>query len=139
VTQGAADLKLIPLPQAKDEPAAGGDGEITDFIAFVKLTLGEQVSDVRASDRLTMSPVCLVAPETGVDRALERLLAGAGRIASTAKPVLEINPRHELVRKLAALSSNEQAFCEDAARLLFDEALILDGERPAAPRSSPSA
>jgi molecular chaperone HtpG len=69
-----------------------------------------------------------------MDRQLERMLAGAGRIASAAKPILEINPRHDLVQKLAALSGDEQAFREDAARLLFDEALILDGERPSAPK-----
>ena len=134
VTQGAADLKLIPLTEAKDEPTAGVDDEIGAFIAFVKATLGEQVSDVSASDRLTTSPVCLVAPESGKDRQLERLLAGAGRLTSAAKPVLEINPRHELIRKLAARKSDEPAFREDAARLLFDEALILDGEPPNAPK-----
>jgi molecular chaperone HtpG len=62
VTQGAADLKLIPLTEAKDEPTAGADDEIGAFIAFVKATLGELVSDVRASDPLTTSPVCLIAP-----------------------------------------------------------------------------
>jgi molecular chaperone HtpG len=134
VTQGAADLKLIPLIEAKDEPIANVSEQVAGFIAFVKDTLGEQVSDVRASDRLTTSAVCLVAPDSGMDRQLERLLAGAGRIASAAKPILEINPRHELVQKLAALSSDEKTFREDAARLLFDEALILDGERPSAPK-----
>jgi molecular chaperone HtpG len=134
VTQGAADLKLIPLVEAKDEASANVSEQVSGFIAFVKDTLGEQVSDVRASDRLTTSAVCLVAPDSGMDRQLERLLAGAGRIASAAKPILEINPRHELVQKLAALSSDEKAFREDAARLLFDEALILDGERPSAPK-----
>jgi molecular chaperone HtpG len=134
VTQGAADLKLIPLLGTKDEPIANVSEQVSAFIAFVKDTLGEQVSDVRASDRLTTSAVCLVAPDSGMDRQLERLLAGAGRIASAAKPILEINPRHELVQKLAALSHDEKTFREDAARLLFDEALILDGERPSAPK-----
>ena len=85
---------------------------------------------MRASDRLTDSAVCLVAPEIGLDRQLEKLLAGAGRLASAAKPILEINPRHELVVALAALGDDERAFKEDAAHLLFDEARILDGERP---------
>ena len=64
------------------------------FLAFVKTTLGDAVAEVRASDRLTDSAVCLVAPELGPDRQLEKLLAGAGRLASSAKPILEINPRH---------------------------------------------
>src|SRR3546814_19891936 len=59
--------------------------------------LGDEVSDVRASERLTESPVCLVAPDNAMDRQLEKLLAGAGRLDNAAKPVLEITPRHDLI------------------------------------------
>ena len=98
VTQGAADLALIPLTDAKEKPSAETDGAVTTFIAFVKQTLGDAVADVRASDRLTDSAVCLVASDFGPDRQLEKLLAGAGRIKTAAKPILEINPKHDLVR-----------------------------------------
>ena len=101
----------------------------------MKTTLGSAVSDVRASDRLTDSAVCLVAPETGIDRKLERLLAGAGRLKTAVVPILEINPRHELIASLAKLGDDEKALKEDAAHLLFDEARVLDGERPADPRA----
>ncbi|QCI67491.1 molecular chaperone HtpG [Phreatobacter stygius] len=130
VTQGAADLHLIPLADGQQQPSAEASEAVTGFIAFVKLTLGDQVSDVRASDRLTESAVCLVAPDHGMDRQLEKLLAGSGRLPSAAKPVLEINPSHDLVVRLAALGEAEATFREDAARLLLDEAQILDGERP---------
>ncbi len=86
---------------------------------------------MRASERLTDSAVCLVAPDAGPDRALEQILAGAGRLASASKPILEVNPQHELVVALAALGEGEQGFKEDAAHLLFDEARLLDGDRPA--------
>jgi molecular chaperone HtpG len=59
------------------------------------------------------------------------LLAGAGRLTSASKPILEVNPRHEIIVALAALGDGDQAFKEDAAHLLFDEARVLDGERPA--------
>ena len=131
VTQGAADLTLIPRIDAKEEPPSQTDEAVTNFVAFTKETLGEAVSDVRASDRLTDSRVCLVAPETGLDRQLEKLLAGTGRIKSTAKPILEINPRHDIVVALAALGDDDLAFKQDAAHLLFDEARVLDGDRPA--------
>jgi molecular chaperone HtpG len=134
-SQGAADLALIPRTDAKVEPAPETDAATTDFIAFVKTTLGDAVLDVRASDRLTDSPVCLVAPETGIDRQLERLLAGAGRLKTAVVPILEINPRHELVAALAGLGDEEKALKEDAAHLLFDEARVLDGERPADARA----
>ena len=133
VTQGAADLALIPRTDAQAAPVAeaGVDAAVTDFLGFVKTTLGDAVADVRASDRLTDSAVCLVAAEGGPDRALERILAGAGRLPSASKPILEVNPRHDIVVALAKLGDAERAFKEDAAYLLFDEARVLDGERPA--------
>ena len=106
VTQGTADLTLIPRLHAKDEPAPETDAAMTNFLAFTKATLGEAVADVRVSDRLTDSAVCLVAPEHGPDRQLERLLAGAGRITSAAKPILELNPRHQLIVALAGLGDD---------------------------------
>ncbi|MGA7786764.1 MAG: molecular chaperone HtpG, partial [Xanthobacteraceae bacterium] len=58
-------------------------------------------------------------------------LAGAGRLPSASKPILEVNPQHELVVALAALGEGDRGFKEDAAHLLFDEARLRDGERPA--------
>ena len=127
VTQGAADLAAIPLPDAAEKPAEAS-AEVSGFVQFVKAALGEAVADVRASDRLTESAVCLVAPENGPDRQIERLLAAAGRLEEAAKPILEINPAHSLVVSLAG--SADESFRTDAAFLLYDEARILDGERP---------
>ncbi|WP_152044720.1 molecular chaperone HtpG [Aureimonas psammosilenae] len=132
-TQGLADLGSIPLSEGEAAPAPASE-EASSFIAFVKSTLGDIVSDVRASDRLTTSAVCLVAPETGMDRQLERLLASAGRLDKAAKPILEINPRHDLVERLSRLGDTETGLREDAAHLLFDEARIADGEAPLDPR-----
>lgn len=134
VTQGLSDLSLIPLSDG-EAPAAETSDEVTSFITCVKTTLGEAVSDVRASDRLTESAVCLVAPDSGMDRQLEKLLAGAGRLDQTSKPVLEINPRHDLVVRLSALDEAEAGLREDAAHLLFDEARVADGELPVDPRA----
>jgi molecular chaperone HtpG len=131
VTQGAADLAAIPRVDAKEEAQTEAAPAVKIFVAFLKSTLGGAVSDVRLSDRLTDSAVCLVAPEGGPDRALERILTTAGRLPSAGKPILEVNPRHQLVTALAALADSERAFKEDAAHLLLDEARVLDGERPA--------
>ena len=130
VTKGAADLAAIPLLDATTEEKPVASDAVTGFIAFVKTTLGDAVSDVRASDRLTDSAVCLVATDQGPDRSLEKLLQGSGRIVSATKPILEINPRHTMVTALAELSDGEQSFKEDAAHLLFDEARVLDGMPP---------
>ena len=131
VTQGAADLALIPRTDTEAAPPADVADAVKDFLAFVKTTLGDAVAEVRASERLTDSAVCLVAPDSGPDRALERILAGAGRLNAASKPILEVNPRHDIVVALAKLGEAERAFKEDAAHLLFDEARVLDGERPA--------
>jgi molecular chaperone HtpG len=131
VTQGAADLTLIPRLDAAQAATPAAAPAVADFLVFVKTTLGDAVAEVRVSDRLTDSAVCLVAPDTGPDRALERILAGAGRLSSASKPILEVNSQHELVAALAALGDADRSFKEDAAHLLFDEARLRDGERPA--------
>ncbi len=134
VTQGAADLAAIARADAKEEAQTEAPPAVKIFIAFLKSALGEAVSDVRMSDRLTDSAVCLVAPEGGPDRALEKILASAGRLPSAAKPILEVNPRHDLIVALAGLAESDRAFKEDAAHLLFEEARLLDGDRPVDPR-----
>ncbi|MBB3771184.1 molecular chaperone HtpG [Angulomicrobium tetraedrale] len=128
VTQGAADLGLIPLLDSDTPPPAEASAEVTALIAAIKETLAEDVADVRASDRLTDSAVCLIAAESGPDRQFERMLAAAGRIGSAAKPILEVNPRHAMIASLAATS--DEAVKADVAHLLLDTARVLDGEKP---------
>ncbi len=134
VTQGLAELGLIPLAEG-EAPVAEASPAVTGFIDYVKSVLGDAVSDVRPSDRLTESAVCLVAPDDAMDRHLEKLLAGAGRLDSAARPVLEINPRHALIEKLSGLDTGQDDLREDAAHLLLDKARIADGELPVAPRA----
>lgn len=135
VTQGVAELSDIPLLDDAKKPDGAATPEVDGFLAFVKSALGDAVSDVKASDRLTESAVCLVAPEHGPDRQFERLMNAAGRLDKAAKPILEINPRHERVLALASLGDDEQAFKDDAAHLLYDEARVLDGDKPADARA----
>lgn len=128
VTQGAADLGLIPLLGGAASAQAETSPEVTSLIAAMKDVLAAEVADVRASDRLTDSAVCLVAADSGPDRQIERLLSAAGRIGNAAKPILEINPQHALVARLAKTA--DESLRSDIAHLLLDEARILDGERP---------
>ena len=130
MTQGAADLAAIPRLDVGTEPSPDVSEGVTEFLAFLKTTLSDLVSDVRSSDRLTDSPVCLVAAESGPDRQLEKILLGVGQLAGASKPVLEVNPNHPLVASLAALGQDDREFKEDAARMLLDDARVLDGDRP---------
>ncbi|CAN5348296.1 molecular chaperone HtpG [soil metagenome] len=133
VTQGLADLSLLS-PGAGEAPDEPTSDEVKGFIDYAKDVLKDEVSDVRASDRLTESAACLVAAEHGMDRQLEKLLAASGQGGVAAKPVLELNPRHDLVVKLGALPEGME-LREDAAHLLLAEARIADGELPTDPRA----
>src|SRR5262249_49689624 len=117
---------------SEDKPASAAVDDAV-VIAAVKAALGEQVADVRASQRLTDSAACLVAGGQGPDRELERLLARQSR-ATGVKPILELNMRHPLVRALAgAKIGGHRGGVNAPARLLFDQAQILDGEVPPDP------
>jgi molecular chaperone HtpG len=128
LSQGDIDFGPIPLleekKEDKDKPAADEDA----IVAVIKDTLGERVSDVRASQRLTSSASCLVAGGEGPDRALERLLAQQNRGALT-KPILEINMRHPLVTAIATAKDAQK----DLSFLLLEQAQILEGELPEDP------
>jgi molecular chaperone HtpG len=135
LSQGEVNFDLVPLVEQPKEEAKPASEAVDDavVIAAVKAALGEQVSDVRASQRLTDSAACLVAGGKGPDRELERLLARQSR-ASGAKPILELNMRHPLVRALAgAKTSARDDDVADLAALLLDQAQILDGEVPGDP------
>jgi molecular chaperone HtpG len=132
LSQGEVDFSLVPLTEKEAKPDEADKASVDDatIVATVKLALGERVSDVRASQRLTDSAACLVAGGLGPDRELERLLARHNR-GSGAKPVLEINMRHILVKALARAKSEErETDIADLSALLLEEAQILDGEVP---------
>ncbi|HXY98801.1 MAG TPA: molecular chaperone HtpG [Stellaceae bacterium] len=133
VTRGAADLAKIAGAETTEEkkPDAATDSAVASLIALFKLSLGDAVKDVRSSDRLTDSAVCLVADEGDLDMHLERLLKQHRQLAATAKRILELNPRHPLIARLARLVDKEGAADElgDFAWLLLDQARILEGEQ----------
>ena len=129
ISQGAADIKLIPLAEGKTAPAEA-TADVATLIAYIKQTLENEIADARASDRLTDSVACLVASEFGPDRQLERMLASHGRVSERSKPVLEVNATHPLTNALAKrLKDNaDKSLVDDAAWLLLDEARLVDGE-----------
>lgn len=135
ITRGGADLKSIKSAEgesAKDAAKAeeADAGAVAALVASVKLTLGDAVKDVRTTDRLADSPVCLVADEGDMDMNLERMLRQHKQLDHAAKRVLELNPEHALIRALAerVRSGATGPAVEDAAHLLLDQARILEGE-----------
>ncbi len=132
-TRGGADLDKIAPP---DDAEATADqyeppAKLASLIAIFKLALGDAVKDVRSSERLTDSAVCLVAEEGDIDMHLERLLKQHRQLDSAAKRILELNPRHRLIERLAAsvgdTGASEQL--SEFAWLLLDQARIVEGEQ----------
>lgn len=135
VTQGAAELDKIPLAEGSEDAEAAPESAVATLAARFKQTLGDKVNAVRASARLTTSPVCLVAPDLGLDRQLEKFLSANDQLKARSAPVLELNPTHPLIKALAEKATGGEAgeALDDAAVLLFGEARILDGEPPEDP------
>ena len=129
VSQGAADIKTIALKDGASAPAETSP-EVATLIAFFKQTLESQIAEARASDRLTDSLACLVAPDFAPDRQLEKILAAHGRLGERAKAVLEVNASHPLVVALAKkfAAGPDKALVEDAAWLIYEEARLADGD-----------
>ncbi|KQP93331.1 heat-shock protein Hsp90 [Methylobacterium sp. Leaf113] len=128
VTQGSVDLSKFAseTPEGEEAPAS-----VEALVAALKTTLAADVSDVRATDRLVESAVVLSASGHGPDLQMQRLLRRAGRGAG-GLPVLEINPRHPLIRSLGARIEAQEDIA-DAAGTLLDLARVQDGDTPRDP------
>jgi len=130
VAKGGLDLGNLEDQAEKEEQKKEADS-YQELIEKMKITLNEQVKDVRVTFRLTESPACLVADAYDMGGNLERLLKSAGQKIQHTKPILEINPHHPMVQRL---KFEEEKF-DDWSHLLFDQALLAEGgqlEDPAA-------
>ncbi|KAF0145345.1 MAG: molecular chaperone HtpG [Rhodospirillaceae bacterium] len=126
-----ADLSRIRSEtDSVDSEEEHPDALLDTLIDALKKVLGTAVKDIRSSDRLTESPVCLVADQNDMSLHLERLLRQHRQIDHTIPRVLEFNPRHSLIRRLAemARSAGEGDAFKEAALLLLDQARIIDGD-----------
>ncbi len=127
---GDIDLKAVnkaaTSEDLKDEAETDKSDAVKPLIDKLKATLGDRVKDVRASVRLADSPSCIVSDEDEPSMKMQQMLRAMGQKDLPAlKPTLEINPDHEIVKKLLARS--DDAVAEDAAWLLFDQALLMEG------------
>ena len=132
ITKGGADLDKIKTGK-KDtkEKDKKNNKSIDKLVASIKVALGDEVKEVKASERLTDSAVCLVAGEGDMDMHLEKLLKQHQQIDKTSQKVLEINPSHPLINDLLKILDNEKEkklFFDDASWLLLDQAKIMEGQ-----------
>jgi molecular chaperone HtpG len=132
VARGTLDAAALAETTSEEKSAQEAAAtKLAPVLARVKEALGDRVTDVRASARLTDSPACLVVGEGDTSAHFERLLRAAGHEAPTAKPVLELNPSHPLIARLA----DDDARLPEWASLLYDQALLAEG----APLPDPAA
>jgi molecular chaperone HtpG len=121
------DLDLGELE--KEEDKAAQEEVNKDFEAVLKQikdVLGDKVSDVRLSHRLTESPACLVADVYGMSLNMERIMKDAGQLMGMGrKPIFEINPTHPLVVRMKA--EQDDARFADLTHILFDQAILSEG------------
>lgn len=124
VTQG--ELNLGDLEDKKEKAEQEETGKAFEDIAKkMKEALGDSVSDVRITHRLTSSPACLVTGEQDMSANLERILKSAGQAVPGSKPIFEFNPEHPLVLKLKDESDSSRF--DELTQVLFDQALLAEG------------
>ncbi|TVS08625.1 MAG: molecular chaperone HtpG [Gammaproteobacteria bacterium] len=127
VSRGDLDLQALGIEDSSVEDAGDSDDSASDTVfARVHKVLGERVAQVRASQRLTDSPACLIVPEHEMGAQMRRLLQAAGQELPDSKPILEINVQHPLVRRLAHSEDEERV--ADLAEVLFDQATLAEGD-----------
>lgn len=130
VAKGALDLDELADAEEKKEQEKVEEA-LKPVVERVKTALADKVKEVRVTHRLTDSPSCLVVDEYGMSTHLERLLKQAGQKVDSSKPILELNPEHELVKRLDREQSEDRF--ADLSALLFEQALLAEGGQLADP------
>ncbi|MDM7462696.1 molecular chaperone HtpG [Tepidimonas taiwanensis] len=128
VAKGAVDLGELQ-DEAEKKAAEEAAEAFKPVLERLRATLKDRAKDVRVTSRLVESPACLVVDDGEYSLQLARLLKAAGQKAPEVKPILEVNPEHALVKKLADAGER----FDDYAQILFDQALLAEGGLPEDP------
>ncbi|MDA3809752.1 MAG: molecular chaperone HtpG [Spirochaetaceae bacterium] len=129
-TYKESELKAInksgSMDDLKTEEDEKKETEMKPLLEKIKAALGDVVKDVVASSRLHDSPSCVVVDENDPTAQMQQMLRQMGQTEMPeVKPILEINPDHEIVKKME--SSSDDELINDASRLLLDQALMVEG------------
>ncbi len=123
VARGELELGDLDTDDDKKAREKASD-EMKPFIERVKESLGDKVADVRTTDRLTESPACIVGGEDEMGSQIAKMMQAAGQAIPDSKPILEINPDHEIILKLQD-ETDEQRF-SDWISVLMGQALLAE-------------
>ena len=126
------DYELKPVNRSdagedlKSEEDARAKEEVKPAIEKIKRALGDRVKDVRVSVRLSDSPSCIVTDENDPSYKVAALLKAMGhKDPPEVKPILEVNPHHEILQKLNRIE--DPLLIDDISSLLLDQALLVEG------------
>ncbi len=125
--QSEADADQSEAGKQKEEKTT--HPELAQLLARCKEVLSDQVGDVRVSERLTDSPVCLVVPKGGIPAHIERLIRSHQQDLPEQKRILELNPTHPIVQQMKAEEArqHDSALLSEWIELLYDQALLVEG------------
>ena len=135
VTASDADIRSDEQKKEAEEARKKATQELGPMLESVREILDDHVGEVRLSDRLRSSPAVVVTPEGGMNAAMERVMRQMGQEVPPTKRILELNPEHAVVKRMAALHTDEAAAERFAglARLVHGGALLAEGELPPDP------
>ena len=124
------DLKSVNRSGAADdlkkESDKDNEKQVKPLIKKIKSVLGDKVNDVKASNRLSDSPSCIVADENDPTAQMQEIMRATGQAGMPeVKPILEINPDHQIVKKLITMRKGKSF--DDSALLLYEQALLQEG------------
>ena len=126
ISKGKVDISNLGIKQKdKKESSKKINNKINDLTSLLKKELKDKISDVIISDRLTKSPVLLVAEESGMDINMEKLMKMHNQKTPESKKVLEINAEHPMIVKISENLNNFDH--KKVAQIILDQANILDG------------
>jgi HSP90 family molecular chaperone len=129
VAAANTELPKSDAAPAEEQPAPLPGQELADLVGRFKTVLGERVTSVRATDRLTDSPARLVDPDGTPDQSIQRVYRLLNKEFEAPKKVLEINPRHALMARLSALPADDPRAAL-VIEQLYEDALLIEGIHP---------
>ena len=124
IAKGDLDLGKLDTEEQKAEKEKI-EKEAKSIVEKIKKSLGDKVKEVKVTHRLTNSPACLVVGEHDISGNLERILKAAGQSTPENKPILEVNPNHELIKKLEKIEENQ--LFNDYSSVILDQAILAEG------------
>ena len=124
IAKGDLDLGKLDTDEQKAEKEKI-EKEAKSIVEKIKKSLGDKVKEVKVTHRLTNSPACLVVGEHDISGNLERILKAAGQSTPENKPILEVNPNHDLIKKLEKIEENQ--LFNDYSSVIFDQAILAEG------------